>query len=84
MVEYLPIWTLPSQATGTIPGKRPKNAGSDGFCSLHKPRNSGGDLMHAVVRTYSGQGAKELFEQFVQRKSEVEDLIRSVSGFTIA
>ena len=40
-----------------------------------------GDLMHAVVRTYSGQGAKELFEQLEQRKSEVEDLIRSVSGF---
>ena len=37
--------------------------------------------MHAVVRTYSGQGAKELFEQLEQRKSEVEDLIRSVSGF---
>jgi len=39
------------------------------------------DIMHAVVRTYSGQGAKELFEQLEQRKSEVEDLIRSVSGF---
>ncbi len=37
--------------------------------------------MHAVVRTYSGQGAKELFEQLEQRKSEVEELIRSVSGF---
>ncbi len=37
--------------------------------------------MHAVVRTYSGQGAKELFEQLEQRKDEVEDLIRSVSGF---
>jgi hypothetical protein len=39
------------------------------------------DFMHAVVRTYSGQGAKELFELLEQRKSEVEDLIRSVSGF---
>jgi len=37
--------------------------------------------MHAVVRTYSGQGAKNLFEQLEQRKAEVEDLIRSVSGF---
>ena len=37
--------------------------------------------MHAVVRTYSGQGAKELFEQIEQRKAEVEELIRSVSGF---
>ena len=37
--------------------------------------------MHAVVRTYSGSGAKELFEFLEQRKVEVEDLIRSVSGF---
>ena len=37
--------------------------------------------MHAVVRTYSGQGAKELFDLLEQRKSEVEDVIRSVSGF---
>ncbi len=37
--------------------------------------------MHAVVRTYSGQGAKELFDVLEQRKSEVEELIRSVSGF---
>ncbi len=37
--------------------------------------------MHAVVRTYSGQGAKELFDLLEQRKAEVEDLIRSVSGF---
>ena len=36
--------------------------------------------MYAVVRTYSGPGAKELFEQLEQRKTEVEDLIRSVSG----
>lgn len=37
--------------------------------------------MHAVVRNYSGQGAKELFELLEQRKSDVEELIRSVSGF---
>ncbi len=37
--------------------------------------------MHAVVRNYSGQGAKELFELLEQRKAEVESLIRSVSGF---
>ena len=37
--------------------------------------------MHAVVRTYSGQGAKELFDLLEQRKSDVENLIRSVSGF---
>ena len=39
------------------------------------------DLMHAVVRTYSGPGAKELFDLLEQRKAEVEDIIRSVSGF---
>ncbi len=37
--------------------------------------------MHAVVRTYSGQSARELFELLEQRKTEVEELIRSVSGF---
>ncbi len=37
--------------------------------------------MHAVVRTYSGQGAKELFDLIEERKVEVESLIRSVSGF---
>ncbi len=36
--------------------------------------------MHAVVRTYSGQGAKELFELLEQRKADVERVIRSVSG----
>lgn len=37
--------------------------------------------MHAVVRTYAGQGAKELFDLLEKRKSDVENLIRSVSGF---
>ena len=37
--------------------------------------------MHAVVRAYSGQGAKELFDLLEQRKAEVEEIIRSVSGF---
>ncbi len=37
--------------------------------------------MHAVVRTYTGQGAKELFDLLEQRKAEVESLIRSASGF---
>ncbi len=37
--------------------------------------------MHAVIRTYSGQGAKELFDLLEKRKSEVESLIRSVKGF---
>jgi hypothetical protein len=37
--------------------------------------------MHAVVRTYSGQGAKELFDLLEQRKGEVENLIRPIPGF---
>ena len=37
--------------------------------------------MHAVVRTFSGQGAKSLFKLLDQRKVEVENLIRTVSGF---
>ena len=37
--------------------------------------------MHAVVRTYSGQGAKELFDLLESRLAEVESLIRSVQGF---
>ena len=37
--------------------------------------------MYAVVRSYSGAGASELFDLLDQRKAEVESLIRSVSGF---
>ena len=37
--------------------------------------------MHAVMRTYSGQGAKELFDVLEQRKADVEKIIRSVKGF---
>ena len=37
--------------------------------------------MHAVVRSYSGQGASELFEQLEQRNEEVKDLIGGVPGF---
>lgn len=37
--------------------------------------------MHAVVRTYSGKGAKELVDLLEKRKGEVEELIRSVKGF---
>ena len=39
------------------------------------------DLMHAVVRSYSGSGAKELFDLLEQRLAEVENLIRAVPGF---
>ncbi len=37
--------------------------------------------MYAVVRTYSGSGAKELFGMLDERIEEVESLIRSVTGF---
>jgi hypothetical protein len=38
-------------------------------------------LMHAVVRSYSGQGASELFDQLEQRNDEVKELIGGVPGF---
>ena len=37
--------------------------------------------MHAVIRNYSGSGAKELFGLLETRKEEVESIIRGVSGF---
>jgi restriction endonuclease Mrr len=37
--------------------------------------------MQAVVRAYSGKGAKELFDVLEKQKSEVETLMRSVKGF---
>lgn len=36
--------------------------------------------MYAVVRTYSGAGAKKLFDVLEQRKSDVEAVIRKVPG----
>jgi hypothetical protein len=37
--------------------------------------------MHAVARTYSGPGAKDLIDLLEQRKADVEKLIRGVPGF---
>ena len=37
--------------------------------------------MYAVVRSYSGSGAKDLFGVLEERKAEVESIIRSVTGF---
>ena len=37
--------------------------------------------MHAVVRSYSGPGAKELFDRLAEKKADVESVIRAVSGF---
>ena len=37
--------------------------------------------MYAVVRTYSGQGASELFELLGQREEDVKGLMTEVEGF---
>jgi hypothetical protein len=37
--------------------------------------------MHAVVRSYSGSGAKELFDLIARRKEDVVALIEGVTGF---
>ncbi|MHC8340043.1 hypothetical protein [Pseudomonas sp. HLT2-19-2] len=36
--------------------------------------------MHAVIRTYSGAGAKQLFDILEEHKSDVEAALRKVSG----
>lgn len=37
--------------------------------------------MHAVIRTYSGEGAVELFDRIGEAREEVEQLLRGVHGF---
>jgi hypothetical protein len=37
--------------------------------------------MHAVVRSYSGAGAKELMDILEERKAEFESIVRAVTGF---
>jgi hypothetical protein len=37
--------------------------------------------MYVVVRSYSGQGAQELFHALGQRQEDVKDLIGGVPGF---
>lgn len=37
--------------------------------------------MYAVVRTYSGKGAKELCDLLEKRKTDVENTLRPVKGF---
>jgi hypothetical protein len=39
------------------------------------------EVMHAVIRNYSGKGAKELFDVIEKNKAEVEKVIRPVKGF---
>ena len=38
-------------------------------------------IMHAVVRAFSGKGAKELFDLLEKRKTDVESIMRPVKGF---
>ena len=37
--------------------------------------------MYAMVRSYSGNGASELFDQLEQRNDEIKELIGGVPGF---
>ena len=37
--------------------------------------------MEAVIRRYSGKGAKELFDLLEKRATDVEELLRGVQGF---
>jgi hypothetical protein len=37
--------------------------------------------MYVVVRSYSGQGASELFDALVAREEDVKSIISSVPGF---
>jgi hypothetical protein len=37
--------------------------------------------MHAVVRTYSGKGTKELVDALEKHKADVEHLMRPIKGF---
>ena len=39
--------------------------------------------MHAVLRSYSGQGAKELFDVLERNKAEIERLARGFVGFNL-
>jgi hypothetical protein len=38
-------------------------------------------IVYGVIRWYAGSGAKELFDLIVERKDEVEGLLRGVTGF---
>ena len=38
------------------------------------------NVMHMVTRTYSGTGAKELFDLLEQRKGEVKEVMGAVHG----
>jgi heme-degrading monooxygenase HmoA len=37
--------------------------------------------MHAVIRSYSGQGATELFEELAQREEDARQVVATIPGF---
>jgi hypothetical protein len=48
---------------------------------LVKIDQSGRNVMHAVIRNYSGKGAKKLIDVVEKNKAEVEKLMRPIKGF---
>jgi hypothetical protein len=52
-----------------------------GECSVSSPVRLKEAVMYAVVRTWSGDGVSELFDQLEQRTDEIKELIGGVPGF---
>ena len=50
--------------------------------NLGNVQHEKGKQMYSMVRFYSGPGAKELFDLLVERKSEVESILRGVVTLT--
>jgi hypothetical protein len=48
---------------------------------LVKNDQSGRNVMHAVIRNYSGKGATKLIDVVEKNKAEVEKLMRPIKGF---
>lgn len=59
-------------------------ANPEGFPSrIHVATATGKQvIMYAVVRTYSGQGAAEVFDLIVRLQDEVKELFESIPGFS--
>jgi hypothetical protein len=45
----------------------------------NKPRKQ--NIMKAIIRKYSGKGAKELFDALEKQAAEIQPIMRSVKGF---
>jgi hypothetical protein len=48
---------------------------------FRRDANQEDKIMQVVVRTYSGKGAKELFDVMEKHKADAEKLMRLVKGF---